>query len=430
VSPAVSRAPVATPVCECALCAAKPLYRDMPDGGRVRTTATYFVPTSAYRALEDKIAKLVRKAAKLGCDAPSFSVGEEFVHAWYSETPRGLRVKNVDTFRPVTVTGKAPGFAGWRFVATLQTMGDANIVRGVPGEEVPEIYRTRASVCDHCKTKRKRTDTYVLRHEDGRAVQVGRSCVRDFLGHDSPAQLCAMAEMLADLTAACGDGEGEGGGGQWRATKWDLLAYLASVVADVKELGWTSSATAKLSMKQPTSSSALHRLDPHPKTKPEDILTPATPADAETAKLVLAHWLAVSPSGDYEHNVCAIARAGIVDGRTVGIAASMVTGYDRAIAKARERDDDRQSRHFGTVGKREVFVLTVIRVFHTEGLYGTTHIHMMKDAEGNVAKWFSSSESLDAGKTYSVKGTVKKHDEYQGAKQTILTRCAATEVAS
>jgi len=86
------------------------------------------------------------------------------------------------------------------------------------------------------------------------------------------------------------------------------------------------------------------------------------------------------------------------------------------------------SRHMGTLGKRETFRLTVDRIFDTDGQWGTTHIHQMCDASGNVFKWFSTSEKLDAGVTYDVKGTVKSHETYRGEAQTVLTRCAATKV--
>jgi superfamily I DNA/RNA helicase len=87
------------------------------------------------------------------------------------------------------------------------------------------------------------------------------------------------------------------------------------------------------------------------------------------------------------------------------------------------------SRHVGTLGKRQTFRLTVDRIFDTDGQWGTTHIHQMRDGDGNVFKWFTTSEKLDAGKTYDVKGTVKNHETYRGEAQTILTRCVATEVA-
>lgn len=89
------------------------------------------------------------------------------------------------------------------------------------------------------------------------------------------------------------------------------------------------------------------------------------------------------------------------------------------------------SRHIGTVGKRETFKgLVVERIFASDGQWGTTHIHQMRDQSGNVFKWFSTSGKLDAGQAYDIKGTVKSHETFRGEAQTVITRCAATKVAA
>ena len=50
--------------------------------------------------------------------------------------------------------------------------------------------------------------------------------------------------------------------------------------------------------------------------------------------------------------------------------------------------------------------------------------------DGACLVWKASNTELargDVGKKYDIKGTVKKHDEYKGAKQTLLSRCAVEE---
>ena len=47
--------------------------------------------------------------------------------------------------------------------------------------------------------------------------------------------------------------------------------------------------------------------------------------------------------------------------------------------------------------------------------------------------WFASSTPdnvLDDGIEYIVKGTIKKHEEYKGLKQTVLTRCKLTQITN
>jgi len=65
-------------------------------------------------------------------------------------------------------------------------------------------------------------------------------------------------------------------------------------------------------------------------------------------------------------------------------------------------------------------------VFYTslEGMYGTTHLYKFADGSGNKITWFTSNDqSLEVGDSLVVKvATIKKHDTYNGEKQTIITR--------
>ena len=71
----------------------------------------------------------------------------------------------------------------------------------------------------------------------------------------------------------------------------------------------------------------------------------------------------------------------------------------------------------------------VTMTFHRliEGMY-TSHLYKFIDADGNVFSWFSSNsiDGLTEGVNVKLVGTIKKLDEYQGEKQTILTRCKVT----
>jgi hypothetical protein len=83
------------------------------------------------------------------------------------------------------------------------------------------------------------------------------------------------------------------------------------------------------------------------------------------------------------------------------------------------------SAHVGTVGRREVFAgLRLSRVLHfaSEQL-GTVHLHLFEDAAGNELVWKTSAICLEPpGKTFTVKATVKAHDEYRGTPRTVLAR--------
>jgi len=100
-----------------------------------------------------------------------------------------------------------------------------------------------------------------------------------------------------------------------------------------------------------------------------------------------------------------------------------------AIERQAEREaEGRASEFVGEVKDRIEFEAIVLGVYGTEGHYGHTDIVKFKNADGNMFTWFASDyTTLERGDRMSIKGTIKKHDEYRGVKQTILTRCKYTK---
>jgi hypothetical protein len=100
-----------------------------------------------------------------------------------------------------------------------------------------------------------------------------------------------------------------------------------------------------------------------------------------------------------------------------------------AVERQKQRDaEGRASEYVGEVKERIEFEAEVIGVYGTEGYYGHTDIVRFKDAANNQFTWFASDyTNLERGDRISIKGTVKKHDEYRDVKQTVLTRCKYTK---
>lgn len=80
------------------------------------------------------------------------------------------------------------------------------------------------------------------------------------------------------------------------------------------------------------------------------------------------------------------------------------------------------SVHVGEEKERIETTLTVNRVFPKETNFGVTYIYHMNDPNGNYFVWFASTAALEVGETYDVKATVKQHSEFNGVKQTVVTR--------
>jgi hypothetical protein len=386
---------------------------------------SFEVPEENVRRLADKIAKLARKAAKLGCPAPMFAVvGEPFEKQRKTEDGHKYFV----TYRHVEVSGESPQINGWRFAATVDHDGEENILRAII-DGAPARYRSARADCEHCKTHRRRSETFLLLSETGEWRQVGRQCLKDFLGHADPTSLAACAEWLAEAMEEAEECESLEGGS--RIGDPAIERYLAYVACVIRLDGWKSRKSVEFSDGLCTSvAAALWMNDKSGKApKPEE-------KDHETAEAAIEWARGIADdASDFDLNLRAASKRSGVSQKNAGITAYLVAGYLKCKT---ERKDKVESQHVGEVGKRfgsgkgkkaiPALRVTVERVIPSEGAYGTTYITTMRDVAGNVVKWFASGTCLETGEQYDVSGTVKSHGDYKGTRETVLSRCTAVKV--
>lgn len=418
------------------------------------TNATYFIPDANVARFLEAIKALAKRAAKLGCVA----VSAVAVHAL--AVPYRRRIENdageieyVDVLIPCTaytVTGAAPVIEGWAIVATIEHEAGVNILRSISDEPLPQRFReVGPETCDHCGFVRNRKDTYVVRNvETGEYKQVGRSCLKDFLGNNkSPAAIAAYAQALMDfdtmVDGLCDEEEGGFGlGGKGWA--YDLVDFLAATSAVIDSLGWVSRGMAyEHDHLTATADVVLDALDAAAKGKGDLFVSDANRAEAVEA----IEWANAQDAAgnDYIYNLQAICELGYVTYRTAGYAASIVSSMRRSnerrlkveIVKADGTD------HIGTEGKRGEFTLTLLGTRYFESQWGETCLHRFADQDGNLVIWWASNEyvvpegtvghdgvnhsgkaAMVKGATYRVKATVKSHDEYKDQAQTVMTRVA------
>jgi hypothetical protein len=416
---------------------------------------TYVVPTQNLAKLDSEFAHFVERMERLAKRKQNVVFNlPKLIKSEPRAIPQGFNAlthaKKPDLIVvDVTIEGEPTKVPGYQFVATLEHVEGADgkistIVRVVPTAEVaPQEFinfRTVESKCDHCHADRNRKDTFLVRREADKALlQVGRNCLRDFFGHD-PSWAVRECEFLGSLDDLLSASEGDGWGGSNVSRKVNLHDFLPWVVSCIRLKGWTSRTKAR-ELYDVRATADLAGEFAFPPFRPSEFFYrerekfEPTPADEEVANKALAYAREkfedadpVSIS-DYEHNLSVVVGCDYVDFRKLGLAASLITFFDRELAKREEHLKDEISQHFGTVGKREVFNLTLVKIFATVGMFGPTTIYKFKDIAGNIATWFSTAniDRLEIGKTYAVKGTVKKHGEFRGVKQTVLNRCIIEE---
>jgi hypothetical protein len=139
---------------------------------------------------------------------------------------------------------------------------------------------------------------------------------------------------------------------------------------------------------------------------------------------------------DYLYNLGVACRQSYVNHKNIGIVASAIAAYQRHLDKEAElnirRRQNLERKHVGEVGKRSDFENVVVkRMRYFESEFGVKTLVTFEDQSGNVLIWWASKQldEVEEGETVNIRGTVKKHGDYQGMPQTELQRVKNEKIA-
>ena len=408
------------------------------------------VRLAALGALEARIEKLNRKAVKLGLDPMVLSVIDTVEKTFKGRDRDGITDSWTLSFSKVRIDGQSPVIAGWKFVATLEGMpeGAGNLLHVSPfyGEgDLPEKYRTEKATCDHCGVNRMRRDTFVVKNIDtGEFKQVGRQCLKDFLGYNaSPERMLSHASFMSGFGSLLSDAEDDcyGSCGGYVPDGFGIKTFLRVAAAAVRvQHGYTNRERAGDVWAATTGGAAWYSLMPK-KGNPlclggsdEDGRIGVEDGDTELANEAL-WWAVVSMASkshvsDYESNLLTLIRADWVDAKNAGLAASLLAVYLREKGQGFEKKEKVISQWVGEIKKRSEFLLTCVKKISFETMYGWMTINVYRDAVGNALVWKTASDidGYREGDKIRVQATVKDHADYNGTQQTVLTRMKLIEV--
>lgn len=362
-----------------------------------------FVSDCRWDEFTKRFASVVRRAAKLGVEAPTFEVGKR------------TRVKvqsGFDIGQEVRILGPIPRVDGWSVAAIIERE-DGVIVSFREGVPV-EFRRPDYTRCDHCNTRRQRGKVVVLTNDAGEFIQVGATCLKDFCGGRMVGSM-TVAELIS--------GFAEENWGYGTVNAWDLELALAATLMEIEATGrYISRRQAQESL----SGSILSTADAVSIILMERIgeVVDRLPEFRERVEKIIA-WAKEqedSPN-DFLYNLAQLANAEVVRFKRIGLASAMVAAYQRHVEKQEARSVEAKSEHVGTVGKRSTFQVTIVKQFCVETQFGLSTRYMMRDENGNVLGWWASRpQGWEVGDEMTVVGTVKAHTEYKGIKITELSR--------
>jgi len=408
-------------------------------------TAEVFEP--GLQALRDKAEALNKRATRHGMNKLDVTINR--VKAFFPVCKGCIGPQQ--NLYVVDINGQAPRIDGWALAARVE-FNDiiGNVVRIAPGRDDDgsySSYRSIDPVCEHCNSKRRRNDVFILEHSDGRRKIVGRNCLADFLrcsGADAFADLAKYADLASQWAerAEAGDSDYFGGeGGGWGVRTMPLDRYLPVVRMLMHRIGWMGRTKARdFEGVAATADDAYRYLFVGTEATKDWIKyndLSVSPADEAEAACAIEWACSVDSSkSEYLDTIKRIALSGMVDFKGLdGYAASIIIAYRNACEFQAERDEKAKSAKnkvwFGSPKERVKNVSVVCKGRHSfEGSYGTTTIvrfeHYPNNSDVAVLVWFASGDRFDdweEGAEYSITATIKGHDDdSKYGKQTKINR--------
>lgn len=374
---------------------------------------------STFTKIVEKVERLNRRAEKRGL-APAFSIT---VDREFSVRTEGTY--EYEDFVEFHVDGVYPAIPGYTFAAVVDHASGGLIFRNPTfTEDVDLTPFADRKTCDHCGTKRQRSKTILLSDSEGRIIQVGTTCIIDFLGKEAGA-----LEFFAENSDILGDSNDDGCYAS--SPHYDTLEICSIAVKMLSDFGFVKSNTPGS-----TAAKIMDFVDEHSRSFPRDYDFTVTAEHIEQARQAIEFIKNSERRGEYQENVFRVLNSSRCEKRVFGFIAAGVRGALADIRKASqsekieekavvEKTEEKVTVEFPAIGtviaSEEV---TIEKIFTFESMYGAQHIFIMKSSAGVPFVWKTSTfPDVEEGGTYTIKkAKVKAHDDYKGKSQCRLER--------
>lgn len=405
---------------------------------------TFSIPEMNMESLEKKLTRIKNKAAKYGNEFRYERIGEHFEERTFREEI-GFDTANccpiykewvaIVKYIDIDVEGIA-AVNGWKFAASLEFTDAGNIISGTGEVEIPQRYYNCTPWCEHCRTSRDRRHSYIVFNEEsGEFKQVGKSCLKDFT-HGLSAEYVAHFESFIKEAE-----EAQTFSGGHVKTYFDVEDFMAFAAETIRLYGYVRRDGSGICTADRAEELYRHEFGMRlmygkelnarlhdAKSRGFDHKN-----SAELAQTV-REWIINNERDDnYFHNLKVACGNSKVGYNGLGLLVSAFPAYDRELeyeAQRREREAKEsearaRSSYMGNVGDKISFEIADFKLITSwTNQWGFVGVYKFVSKDGLEATW-KTSAYIDERKIIGsvITGTVKEHKEWNGIKQTELTRC-------
>lgn len=403
---------------QCLACGDDVEITNQPDHDDICSGERYWnLSPASFAATREKIDKLNARAVKKG-----FTGRLELIYEKTAVERDTAIGKVTEIVYKTRIAGQPPSYNGWTLIASVDFIATGAIVNTAPGVTKVDRSLIEPGKCDHCKHNRQRVKAYLVLNEQGEQLQVGSTCLKDFIGWSTFPSYVSSSQAADDV-------DGFLSGGYWPRT-WSTEAVLMAAWATIKLDGYVRAGDWEAT---PTKRVVESILDPAPKEARQirERYGAMTEESRDVAQKTRAFILSDDFAGDSEYvlNMKTALSSDSVEPRHFGLVVSAPQAWARHQEQTliREREKSEHVNEFiGNVKERITVKIKVKSVRYLQSAYGSTTLYTMVSNTGHMFKWFASDDKLGDQPTtefQAITGTVKKHEEFNGIKSTVLTRC-------
>lgn len=402
---------------------------------------TYLIHEDNLERLEKKITTIKNK-----CLNSNLSFSYKVLNTVFHEVTADDGRKHTAKFYEIELEGSIK-HEGWRFAATIEHKDAGNIIRNYDSKlEIPARFRTCKPNCEHCNRIRSRKDTYVIYNEETKEFkQVGKQCMKEYTnGLDAE----DVAHYISLFNEAI---NGEEPYTSSYKTYLDVEETVRFAAECIRHFGYekiyeddyrtnknTTRGRVTDYMNVRHGKTAFY----HPlqlqkiKEEMDSVNFDENSEYAVNLAKEALEWIKTAEGDNgYISNLKVATSEQFAETRDFGLIVSLPVAYNRHLGYIKKQNEkaaeiaarkaiEQASQYVGEIKDKltvEASNFTCITTLYSQ--YGETYVYKWNDENNNIFVWYASNPVEEPEKVVRVKGTVKDHSEYRGAKQTILTRC-------
>lgn len=396
------------------------------------------IPAFTLEVFTKEVAKLNKKLMKSNALSQFQVVGTEAAQVFTGKVDVFGNKKMLDVFKVTAYIPQLPA-SDWQLVAILKDdshQGGEFICTNLADLDAVGMKIT----CDHCGHNRFRALGFVLRHKVTTEIKtIGSSCIDLYLNQCVEKAIKSfhnwLDSFLHPMVRAAGDGDFDGIDKEWGCGRFRGIAIdtiiLAATYAYSLDSKWANSKGAFQEILQDLRFPGTNNK--------KSLLDECREKYEERAKAVGAQTFAYLRSPEFYNTIdkttswgqnltnCMFHQNGEAKAYTThaGLVGWAVFKRMENINRAPVTTNAPAlvSNYMGNVGEKITVTGEVTLVKYVSSQWGSSTLVNMVSKDGNIASFFSNNGKADGvtkGQVIKVTGKVKKHEEYNNIKRTVL----------